>query len=133
MTMGFRSSPSSANLGAVTALDAVRQVEAKYPALLFKQQLTTYMKKIYGIIRDNSKRELSSLIASCIQAPRTSKGVMLKSDRSFGKDAAQNHWQIMVENLTSLLKTLKENFVPPCPLPKNLYPSFLICQRSTLQ
>lgn len=113
MTMGFRSSPSSANLGAVTALDAVRQVEAKYPALLFKQQLTAYMEKIYGIIRDNLKRELSSLIASCIQAPRTSKGVMLKSGRSFGKDAAQNHWQIMVENLTSLLKTLKENFVPP--------------------
>ncbi|GAB2216443.1 hypothetical protein Droror1_Dr00024216 [Drosera rotundifolia] len=67
----------------------------------------------FSFIRDNLKRELFSLIASCVQAPRTSKGVMLKSGRSFRKDAAQNHWQIMVENLTSLLKTLKENFVPP--------------------
>lgn len=62
---GFRS-PSSANLP-VSAFDVVRQVEAKYPALLFKQQLTAYVEKIYGIIRDNLKKELSSLLSSCIQ------------------------------------------------------------------
>jgi len=45
----------------------VRQVEAKYPALLFKQQLTAYVEKIYGIVRDNIKKELSSLISLCIQ------------------------------------------------------------------
>lgn len=65
-SQGFRSSPSSANLS-VNALDVVRQVEAKYPALLFKQQLTAYVEKIYGIIRDNLKKELSSLLSSCIQ------------------------------------------------------------------
>ncbi|GAB2281889.1 hypothetical protein Dimus_016455 [Dionaea muscipula] len=112
MTMGFRSSPSP-NLGATTTLDAVRQVEARYPALLFKQQLTAYVEKIYGIIRDNLKRELSPFISLCIQAPRTSKGVMQRSGRSFGKDATLNHWQSIIESLTSLLKTLKENFVPP--------------------
>ncbi|KAL9239169.1 hypothetical protein vseg_013515 [Gypsophila vaccaria] len=47
MTMGFRSSPST-TLAAAAALEAVRQVEAKYPALLFKQQLTAYLEKIYG-------------------------------------------------------------------------------------
>ncbi|KAL7169263.1 hypothetical protein ACSBR2_034328 [Camellia fascicularis] len=31
----------------------VYQVEAKYPALLFKQQRTTYVEKIYGIVQDN--------------------------------------------------------------------------------
>jgi myosin-5 len=51
----------------VEATDVVRQVEAKYPALLFKQQLTAYVEKIYGIIRDNIKKELSSLISLCIQ------------------------------------------------------------------
>ena len=51
----------------VEASDVVRQVEAKYPALLFKQQLTAYVEKIYGIVRDNIKRELSSLISLCIQ------------------------------------------------------------------
>ncbi|KAF3436048.1 hypothetical protein FNV43_RR23140 [Rhamnella rubrinervis] len=111
MTMGFRSSPSSANLPA-SAVEVVRLVEAKYPALLFKQQLTAYVEKIYGIIRDNLKKELSSLLSLCIQAPRTSKGV-LRSGRSFGKDSATSHWQSIIENLSTVLSTLKENFVPP--------------------
>lgn len=63
-SQGFRS--SSANLS-VGPIDVVRQVEAKYPALLFKQQLTAYVEKIYGIIRDNLKKDLSPLLASCIQ------------------------------------------------------------------
>ena len=45
----------------------VRQVEAKYPALLFKQQLTAYVEKIYGMIRDNLKKEISPLLGLCIQ------------------------------------------------------------------
>ncbi|KAL3850023.1 hypothetical protein ACJIZ3_011905 [Penstemon smallii] len=114
MTMGFRSSPSSVNLAAAAAaLDTVRQVEAKYPALLFKQQLTAYVEKIYGIIRDNLKKELGSLLALCIQAPRTSKGSALRSGRSFGKDNSTTHWQSIIDCLSSLLSTLKENFVPP--------------------
>ncbi|KAL2900419.1 Myosin-6 [Bienertia sinuspersici] len=113
MTMGFRSSPSSASLSAAAALDSVRQVEAKYPALLFKQQLTAYVEKIYGIIRDNLKRELSSLLSLCIQAPRTSKGGALRSGRSFGKESAISHWQGIIDSLNSLLNMLKENFVPP--------------------
>lgn len=62
---GLRSA-SFANMH-VEATDVVRQVEAKYPALLFKQQLTAYVEKIYGIVRDNIKKELSSLISLCIQ------------------------------------------------------------------
>ncbi|XP_062149505.1 myosin-6-like isoform X2 [Alnus glutinosa] len=111
MAMGFRSSPSSANLP-VPALDVVREVEAKYPALLFKQQLTAYVEKIYGIIRDNLKKEISSFLSSCIQAPRTSKGV-LRSGRSFGKDSPTTYWLSIIETLNTFLNTLKENFVPP--------------------
>lgn len=48
-------------------LDELRQVEAKYPALLFKQQLTAYLEKIYGVIRDRMKREIAPLLAVCIQ------------------------------------------------------------------
>ncbi|KAM7521771.1 hypothetical protein LguiA_011673 [Lonicera macranthoides] len=113
MTMGFRSSPSTVNLAAAAAALVVRQVEAKYPALLFKQQLTAYVEKIYGIIRDNLKKELGSLLSLCIQAPRTYKGNVLRSGRSFGKDSATNHWQGIIDSLNSLLSTLKENFVPP--------------------
>ncbi|KAL5796425.1 hypothetical protein ACOSQ2_001245 [Xanthoceras sorbifolium] len=113
MTMGFRSSPSSSNLAAAAALAVVRQVEAKYPALLFKQQLAAYVEKIYGIIRDNLKKELSSFLSLCIQAPRTSKGGVLRSGRSFGKDSPSTHWQSIIDSLNTLLSTLKQNFVPP--------------------
>ena len=61
---GFRS--SSANLS-VGPIDLVRHVEAKYPALLFKEQLIAYVEKMYGIIRDNVKKDLSPLLSSCIQ------------------------------------------------------------------
>jgi len=53
--------------GMISGLDSLRQVEAKYPALLFKQQLTAYVENIYGIIRDNLKREISVLLGMCIQ------------------------------------------------------------------
>lgn len=61
----------------------VRQVEAKYPALLFKQQLTAYVEKIFGIVRDNLKKELSPLISACIQVRITS---LLQSNTYMGND-----------------------------------------------
>lgn len=62
---------------------------------------------MYGIIRDNLKKELGSLITLCIQAPRTSKGVL-----------RSNHWQGIVDCLNTLLNTLKENHVPPIIIQK---------------
>ncbi|KAK8532473.1 hypothetical protein V6N13_131799 [Hibiscus sabdariffa] len=118
MTMSFRSSPSSNNIAAAATLAVVRKVEGKYPALLFKQQLAAYVEKIYGIIRDNLKKELSSLLSLCIQAPRTSKGGVLRSGRSFGKDSPSTHWQGIIDSLNTLLSTLKENFVPPVLIQK---------------
>ncbi|GAB2254307.1 hypothetical protein Droror1_Dr00022116 [Drosera rotundifolia] len=100
MTQGFR---SSANL----PVDIVRSVEAKYPALLFKQQLTAYVEKIYGIIRDNLKKELSPFLSSCIKAPRT-------QSEQFGDDSPpSNQWQSVIDCLNILLVTLKDNLVPP--------------------
>ncbi|KAL2463486.1 Myosin-6 [Forsythia ovata] len=113
MAQGFRSSPSSANLS-IGGLDRVCQVEAKYPALLFKQQLTAYVEKIYGIIRDNSKKDLSSLLSLCIQAPRTPRENSLQSfGQSFNSRSPANDWQGIIESLNGTLSTLQENFVPP--------------------
>jgi myosin-5 len=78
---GLRSA-SFANMH-VEATDVVRQVEAKYPALLFKQQLTAYVEKIYGIIRDNIKKELSSLISLCIQVTYPSFRFLLFFDNCY--------------------------------------------------
>lgn len=64
VSQGFRSSSAHLSVGVI---DIVRHVDAKYPALLFKQQLIAYVEKIYGIIRDNVKKDLSPLLSSCIQ------------------------------------------------------------------
>lgn len=42
-------------------------LEARYPAVLFKQQLTACLEKIFGLIRDGVKNEISALLALCIQ------------------------------------------------------------------
>lgn len=51
----------------IDGLDALSQIEAKNPALLFKKQLTAYVEKIYGMIRDNLKKEISPMLGLCIQ------------------------------------------------------------------
>ncbi|KAJ9545952.1 hypothetical protein OSB04_025659 [Centaurea solstitialis] len=117
----FRGPPQGVNLsfvdGGLSALDAVSQVEAKYPALLFKQQLTAYVEKIYGMIRDNLKKEISPLLGLCIQAPRTSRASLVKGASRSVNSAAQQaliaHWQGIVKSLVEFLNTLKTNHVPP--------------------
>ncbi|XP_071732062.1 myosin-11-like [Rutidosis leptorrhynchoides] len=121
MNTSFRGAPQGLNLsvlnGSLSALDAVSQVEAKYPALLFKQQLTAYVEKIYGLIRDNLKKEISPLLGLCIQAPRTSRASLVKGASRSVNNAAQQaliaHWQGIVKSLGDFLNTLKRNHVPP--------------------
>uniref|UniRef100_A0A0D3FRP1 Myosin motor domain-containing protein n=1 Tax=Oryza barthii TaxID=65489 RepID=A0A0D3FRP1_9ORYZ len=85
-------------------MDLVRQVEAKYPAFLFKQQLTAFVEGLYGMIRDNVKRDISSVLTLIIQTPRSAKAGLL-TDQG-------NNWQAIVNHLNDLLKTLQENCVP---------------------
>ncbi|KAL5200646.1 hypothetical protein ABZP36_021849 [Zizania latifolia] len=123
MTQSFRGTPQGVNLALingsmVSGVETLRQVEAKYPALLFKQQLTAYVEKIYGMIRDNLKKEISPLLGLCIQAPRTSRASLMKgSSRSNTNTAAQQaliaHWQGIVKSLGNFLNMLKLNNVPP--------------------
>ncbi|KAG2696674.1 hypothetical protein I3760_07G070000 [Carya illinoinensis] len=121
MTQSFRGAPQVINLSLINGnmnggMDTLRQVEAKYPALLFKQQLTAYVEKIYGMIRDNLRKEISPLLGLCIQAPRTSRASLVKGSRSVANTEAQRaliaHWQGIVKSLGSFLNTLKENHVP---------------------
>ncbi|XP_050376765.1 myosin-6-like [Argentina anserina] len=74
MTPVFLTSLPSAN-HPEPADEGVRQVEAKVPASLFKQQLATYVERIYGILGDNLKKELSSFLSLCSQARRREEGV----------------------------------------------------------
>ncbi|GMI94274.1 MYOSIN XI E [Hibiscus trionum] len=123
MTQSFRGAPQGVNLSLINGginsrVDNLRQVEAKYPALLFKQQLTAYVEKIYGMVRDNLKKEISPLLGLCIQAPRTSRASLVKgASRSVANTAGQQaliaHWQGIVQSLGNFLNTLKANYVPP--------------------
>ncbi|KAJ3691579.1 hypothetical protein LUZ61_020743 [Rhynchospora tenuis] len=111
MAQSFRS-PSLSNIN-FEGTEFVRIVEAKYPALLFKQQLTAYVEKIYGIIRDNIKKEITPLISLCIQAPRTMKASMVRvTGRSAGNQPQTNHWQSIIDTLDNTLKMLQDNHVP---------------------
>ncbi|XP_059284070.1 myosin-17-like [Lycium ferocissimum] len=121
MSQGLRGSPQSAGLSVLNGrmlgrLDDLRHVEAKYPALLFKQQLTAFLEKIYGMIRDNLKKEISPLLGLCIQAPRTSRASLVKG-RSQANAAAQQalfaHWQSIVKSLNNYVMMMKANYVPP--------------------
>ncbi|KAG6492988.1 hypothetical protein ZIOFF_047960 [Zingiber officinale] len=75
-------------------------VEVKYPALLFKQQLIAFVEKIYGMIRDNLKKEIGPILRLCIQAPRTSRASLVKVTRSQANAMALkvliSHWQGIV-------------------------------------
>ncbi|KAK2970160.1 hypothetical protein RJ640_019628, partial [Escallonia rubra] len=119
MTQSFRGTPQGVNLSELTGgVETLGQVEAKYPSLLFKQQLTAYVEKIYGMIRDNLKKEISPLLGLCIQAPRISRASLLRGTaRTLANAAAQEiliaHWQGIVKSLGKFLNTLKSNHVPP--------------------
>uniref|UniRef100_A0A162A2K7 Myosin motor domain-containing protein n=1 Tax=Daucus carota subsp. sativus TaxID=79200 RepID=A0A162A2K7_DAUCS len=122
MTQSFRGTPAGVDLSFASGestggVDTV-QVEAKYPALLFKQQLTAYVEKMYGMIRDNLKKEISPLLGLCIQAPRISRASLIKGTaRTLANAAAQEiltaHWQGIVKNIENFLNMLKSNHVPP--------------------
>ncbi|KAL6637848.1 hypothetical protein ACP70R_025420 [Stipagrostis hirtigluma subsp. patula] len=99
--------------------DAASMVEAKYPALRFKQQLTAYVEKIYGIIRDNLKKEISPFLTMCIQAPRAvrvrpSRGSLRSThSNAISRQASSVHWQSIVKCLDHTLETMNNNYVPP--------------------
>ncbi|OVA09470.1 IQ motif [Macleaya cordata] len=90
-------------------------VEARYPALLFKQQMTACVEKIFGLIRDNLKKEISPLLGLCIQAPKTVRANTGKSSRSPGgvpQQSLSNNWESIIKFLDSFMSRLRGNNVP---------------------
>ncbi|CAH8320959.1 unnamed protein product [Eruca vesicaria subsp. sativa] len=96
--------------------DGAPHIEARYPAILFKQHLTACVEKIYGLIRDNLKKELSPLLGLCIQAPKASRGTAGKSFRSpsggVPQQALSSQWENILKFLDALMSRLRENHVP---------------------
>ncbi|GJP35900.1 hypothetical protein CLOM_g20443 [Closterium sp. NIES-68] len=126
MTQSFRGPvpPSLDDWSAVQA-DGLQAVDAKFPALLFKQQLTAFVEKVYSSIRDSLKKDISQMLVACIQASRSFRpGVMTRQQqRGQAADARTSpqsqaaapvvaQWSGIIAQLTELLNTLKANHVP---------------------
>ncbi|GER35366.1 myosin [Striga asiatica] len=95
--------------------DGLSQSEAKYPALLFKQQLTASVEKIFGWIRDNLKKEISPLLGQCIQAPKNQRVHGGKSSRSptgAPQQSPSSEWDSIIKFLDSFMSRLRGNYVP---------------------
>ncbi|KAL3838697.1 hypothetical protein ACJIZ3_023288 [Penstemon smallii] len=86
--------------------DGLAHKEAKYPAILFKQQLTACVEKIFGLIRDNLKKEILPLLAQCIQAPKNQRVPGGKSSKS------PTGVPYTIKFLDSLMGRLRGNYVP---------------------
>lgn len=101
-----------------------RQVEAKYPALLFKQQLDAFVQRIFPMLRDNVKKEISPYLSACIHAPRSAHGsrtARRHASSNGGSSVAEDTsdpWKHILSAFEGLLSTLKANHVPP----------FLVCK-----
>ncbi|CAH2059870.1 unnamed protein product [Thlaspi arvense] len=96
-----------------------QMVEAKYPALLFKQHLAAYVEKTYGMIRDNLKKEINPLLNLCIHAPRPTRARSLRdvTKSSHLNTTAKQHasyvqWQNIINKLEHTLTFMAENHVP---------------------
>merc|ERR1719375_2240604 len=90
-----------------------RLVEAKYPALLFKQQLDAYVQKSFSLIRDNVKREIAVPLHNCIHAPRTARGGGARAPRGSAPVAAgSSHWTNIMAVMDKLMLSMKANHVP---------------------
>ncbi|TXG55731.1 hypothetical protein EZV62_017044 [Acer yangbiense] len=124
MAQGFRSSSmgmgiSTGYSGMVGQPNEQSKVDAKYPALLFKQHLTAYVEKIYGMIRDALKKKIGPFLNLCIQAPRSARVRSIRgSSKSIhsnivAKQQASNiYWQSIVNKLDHTLNILSANHVP---------------------
>uniref|UniRef100_A0A7N0ZY67 Myosin-12 n=1 Tax=Kalanchoe fedtschenkoi TaxID=63787 RepID=A0A7N0ZY67_KALFE len=124
MAQEIRSSPpgmriSNGYSGMLAKKSTRSKVDAKYPALLFKQHLRAFVEKIYGTIRDNLKKDISPFLALCIQMPRSSRSrpirgssKTLHSSIAAKQHASTIHWQSIVNHLDNTLGILNENHVP---------------------
>lgn len=92
--------------------DGLSHMEARYPAILFKQQLTACVEKIFGLIRDNIKKELSPLLGLCIQAPKIARGKSSRSPGNVPQQFPSSQWESIIKFLDSLMSRLRANHVP---------------------
>ncbi|WMV42143.1 hypothetical protein MTR67_035528 [Solanum verrucosum] len=91
--------------------DGMSHMEARYPALLFKQQLTACVEKIFGLIRDNLKKEISPLLGLCIQLKDTIDEKLPKAVVDLAKKGTLKPIKHCRKSSISQLKNKKSNLL----------------------
>jgi myosin-5 len=90
---------------------ASQKVEAKYPALLFKQQLDAFVQKIFSLLRDNIKKDIAPTLNHCIHAPR-GRAASTADKKQRNGPVLSNHWTTIINILQSLLQLMRDTHVP---------------------
>ncbi|KAL0311809.1 UNVERIFIED_CONTAM: protein OPAQUE1 [Sesamum radiatum] len=79
--------------------DGLSHMEAKYPALLFKQQLTACVEKIFGLIRDNLKKEISPLLDNAYRCILKVLTILMNSPHARFENTIINAFTVDLNNL----------------------------------
>ncbi|GBG92315.1 hypothetical protein CBR_g55084 [Chara braunii] len=87
--------------------------EAKYPALLFKQQLAASVEKVYGLLRDSLKKDLIPVISQCIKAPKRTRSFSGSAKQPSSSEQSSTNWHAMIKIMTENMNILREKRVPP--------------------
>ncbi|KAG1657561.1 hypothetical protein FOA52_006761 [Chlamydomonas sp. UWO 241] len=90
-----------------------KPVEAKYPALLFKQQLDAFVQKIFPMMRDNVKKQITPLLAACIMGPKPGRGTPRTHASDHNAQATiTRSWGEILDAFDRLLVTCRVCHVP---------------------
>jgi len=108
MASRFRSSTPTASS---PSIKGVEQVDAKYPAFLFKQQLASFVEKVYGMLRDRVKKEITPHLAECIQAPKPNRSSALGT-RVAAAPLLSDSWMRILDTLENCQQAMSSNHVP---------------------
>uniref|UniRef100_A0A383WM78 Dilute domain-containing protein n=1 Tax=Tetradesmus obliquus TaxID=3088 RepID=A0A383WM78_TETOB len=94
-------------------------VEAKYPALMFKQQQDEFVQTIYAMMRENVKKSIEPMLRCCIGAP-TPRSSGSGSGAAPTAAVQSKAWGDLLAVFDELLVTLRKNHVPK-PLAQALF------------
>lgn len=118
----FSQAPSRTSSG---TMDSGAKIESKYYGLLFQKQLGTLLPRIFPMLRDNVKKQISPHLGACAyvykqaqEGPASDTGDSndAAATTTTGASSAERYsmlpWEQVISILDNLLSTVQENYVP---------------------
>ncbi|EFJ50770.1 class XI myosin heavy chain MyoD [Volvox carteri f. nagariensis] len=91
----------------------LKQLVAKYPALLFKHQLAVIVETTFSLLRANVRKEISLILEDCILTPKASSGsTVARTGATVAQQADPSKaWTELLRVLDTLLGVAEANYV----------------------